>query len=26
VPKSTYDQVILQDGDEVEIVKFIGGG
>lgn len=26
VPKSQYDQVALQDGDAVEIVKFIGGG
>ena len=26
VPKSTYEQCILQDGDVVEIVSFVGGG
>lgn len=26
VPKSQYKDVALTDGDEVEIVKFIGGG
>ncbi|MDO4491712.1 MAG: sulfur carrier protein ThiS [Lachnospiraceae bacterium] len=26
VPKSTYDTCILQDGDIVEIVSFVGGG
>jgi thiamine biosynthesis protein ThiS len=26
VPKSQYDETTLQDGDEVEIVGFIGGG
>jgi thiazole synthase len=26
VPKSTYAQVALHDGDEIEIVAFIGGG
>ena len=26
VPRSTYDQVALSDGDKLEIVHFIGGG
>jgi thiamine biosynthesis protein ThiS len=26
VPKSTYGEVALCDGDEIEIVAFIGGG
>jgi len=26
VPKSTYGDVMLAEGDEVEIVTFIGGG
>ena len=26
VPKATYSQVILKDGDVVEIVSFVGGG
>jgi len=26
VPKSTYDDVIVDDGDKLEIVHFIGGG
>ena len=26
VPKSQYDTVILNDGDTVEIVSFVGGG
>lgn len=26
VPKSRYDEVTLKDGDEVEIVSFVGGG
>ena len=26
VPKSTYGEVTLNDGDEIEIVRFIGGG
>lgn len=26
VPKSTYGQVIVGDGDRLEIVHFIGGG
>ena len=26
VPKSTYETVILADGDQLEIVHFIGGG
>ena len=26
VPKKTYDTCILQDGDIVEIVSFVGGG
>ena len=26
IPKEQYDQTILKDGDEVEIVSFMGGG
>ena len=26
VPKAQYDQVILQDGDIIEVVSFVGGG
>lgn len=26
VPRSTFDEVILQEGDRIEIVRFIGGG
>ncbi len=26
VPKSQYGQVVLQDGDSIEIVSFVGGG
>jgi len=26
VPKSTYEEVALENGDELEIVHFIGGG
>ena len=26
VPKSQYDSTILQDGDALEIVSFVGGG
>ena len=26
VPRSTYDQILLADGDRIEIVHFIGGG
>ncbi len=26
VPRQTYEQVILQDGDVLEIVSFVGGG
>ncbi|MBQ8786929.1 MAG: sulfur carrier protein ThiS [Oscillospiraceae bacterium] len=26
VPKATYESTILQDGDNVEIVSFVGGG
>ena len=26
VPKATYDEVMLGDGDVVEIVHFVGGG
>lgn len=26
IPKSCYDSVILQDGDDVEVVSFVGGG
>jgi len=26
VPKSTFDQLMIDDGDNLEIVHFIGGG
>jgi thiamine biosynthesis protein ThiS len=26
VPKSTYEDVILEEGDKLEIIHFIGGG
>lgn len=26
VPKSSYDQQVLADGDKLEIIHFIGGG
>lgn len=26
LPKSLYDSTVLQDGDRVEIVSFVGGG
>ncbi|MBT6037018.1 MAG: sulfur carrier protein ThiS [Kordiimonadaceae bacterium] len=26
VPKSTFDQIMIGDGDTLEIVHFIGGG
>ncbi len=26
VPRGSYDQVVLTDGDRVEIVTFVGGG
>ncbi len=26
VPKATYAETILQDGDTVEVVSFVGGG
>jgi len=26
VPKSTYEDVVLQEGDKLEIIHFIGGG
>lgn len=26
VPKSQYDTVVLNDGDTVEVVSFVGGG
>lgn len=26
VPKSSYETTILQDGDSVEVVSFVGGG
>ena len=26
VPKAQYAQTILQDGDAIEIVRFVGGG
>ena len=26
IPKATYANVVLQDGDSLEIVSFVGGG
>lgn len=26
VPKANYDSTLLEDGDEVEVVSFVGGG
>lgn len=26
VPKAAYDQVVLKDGDSIEVVSFVGGG
>lgn len=26
VPKAQYETVLLQDGDSVEVVRFVGGG
>lgn len=26
VPKASYDSTILRDGDQVEVVSFVGGG
>lgn len=26
VPKATYSEIVLQDGDNMEIVNFVGGG
>lgn len=26
VPRTTYEQTAVNDGDEIEIIKFIGGG
>ncbi len=26
VPKARYEEVILQDGDSLEVVSFVGGG
>lgn len=26
VPKAAYDETILADGDELEVVSFVGGG
>ena len=26
VPKAQYDNTVLQDGDNVEVVSFVGGG
>lgn len=26
VPKAQYDETVLQDGDSVEVVSFVGGG
>lgn len=26
IPRATYDDVILRDGDRVEVVRMVGGG
>jgi len=26
VPKATYDSTLLKEGDELEVVEFVGGG
>lgn len=26
VPKAQYAEIVLQDGDEIEVVSFVGGG
>ncbi|MGI9950868.1 sulfur carrier protein ThiS [Moorellaceae bacterium AZ2] len=26
VPRQEYEKVVLQEGDEIEIVRFVGGG
>lgn len=26
VPKAQYETVLLQDGDSIEVVRFVGGG
>lgn len=26
VPKAKYDETVLQDGDVIEVVNFVGGG
>lgn len=26
IPKSQYNEIVLRDGDKVEIVRFVGGG
>lgn len=26
VPKSTFDEALVNDGDEIEIVRMVGGG
>jgi thiamine biosynthesis protein ThiS len=26
VPRSAYDRTVLMDGDQIEIVQFVGGG
>ncbi|HBT47873.1 MAG TPA: thiamine biosynthesis protein ThiS [Peptococcaceae bacterium] len=26
VPKQEYEKVVLQEGDEIEVVRFVGGG
>lgn len=26
VPKAKYDETVLNDGDHVEVVRFVGGG
>ena len=26
VPKATFEQVVLQEGDVIEVVSFVGGG
>lgn len=26
VPKASYEAIVLQDGDQLEVVSFVGGG
>ena len=26
VPKASYDEMVLEDGDSLEVVSFVGGG